>query len=288
MSKVSSEELSYYASPGPMTQLGPHGQLARTDINEAIGIVQGLLLHQAWVESYDVDGTGREGEVQNRSAVQMIEAALSIDDRPLTEPREPSNRLQINCRHFSTLTTALLRGAGVPARARCGFGRYFQEDKWIDHWVVEMWDGSAWRLVDAQLDETQKRKLRFDFDPLDVPRDRFLVAGEAWRRCRAGQDVGDNYGIFDMWGEWFIAGNVSRDLASLNKVELLPWDGWGVLVSGGRQDQAERDAITDRAAEVSRAARFEDVRALYEADPDLRVPEVITSFYPEPVEVKVL
>ena len=33
-----------------------------------------------------------------------------------------------------------------------------------------------------------------------------------------------------MYGYWFIAGNLVRDLAALNKVELLPWDDWGAMV----------------------------------------------------------
>jgi hypothetical protein len=280
-------ELEYYASPGPMTELGPHAQtLARSDVAEAIEVVQGLLVHHAWAASYEIATAGREDEVQNRSACQMLEAALQIDDRPLTEPREAASRLQVNCRHFSTLTSALLRAAGVSARARCGFGRYFEKGKWIDHWVTEIWDGAAWRLVDAQIDERQRNALYLDFDPLDVPRDRFLVAGEAWRRCREGDDDANNYGIFDMWGDWFIAGNVFRDLASLNKVELLPWDGWGVMLSD--YSQSEKDAAADRAAEACREVRFEALRSLYETDDALRVPEEITSFYPEAVRVKVL
>lgn len=53
--------------------------------------------------------------------------------------------------------------------------------------------------------------------------------GEAWRLCRAGQADPDLFGIFDLQGLWFIRGNVVRDLAPLNKMELLTWDCWGVI-----------------------------------------------------------
>ena len=40
------------------------------------------------------------------------------------------------------------------------------------------------------------------------------------RRIRA------KYGIFDLRGLWFVAGNVMRDFAALNNMEMLPWDVW--------------------------------------------------------------
>ena len=76
------------------------------------------------------------------------------------------------------------RRRGVAARARGGFGTYFEPGKHIDHWVCEYWDASheRWVLVDAQLDDVQQAVLKLDFDPLDVPRERFWVAGQAWQR----------------------------------------------------------------------------------------------------------
>ena len=79
-------------------------------------------------------------------------------------------------------------------------------------------------LVDAQLDARQRELFKIAFDPLDVPRDQFLVAGDAWQRCRAGKADPTAFGILDMYGLWFIAGNVIRDVAALNDHEMLPWD----------------------------------------------------------------
>lgn len=281
------DELDFYAAPGVMTELGPHaGELrdAGADLERAAGIVQGLLLHVAWAERYGVDPSGREDEVQRRSVVEILDLAKRLDDRPLSVPRDVKARALGNCRHFSTLTTALLRAAGHPARARCGFATYFEEGKRVDHWVVEYHDGSVWKLADAQLDAFQRNVLSIDFDPLDVPREEFLVAGEGWRRCRTGEDDGGNYGIFDMWGLWFVEGNLARDLASLNKIELLPWDAWGVMLSGNSEHH-RHDALLDEVAEVTVGAKFDEVRALYE-DELLRVPEVITAMYPQPREVR--
>lgn len=282
------DELEFYASPGVMTTLGPHADEVRDvgkDLARTVEIVQGLLLHIAWAEHYGVDSAGREDEVQRRSAVEMLDLARQLENRPLDEPRDAQRRALGNCRHFSTLTTALLRAAGRPARARCGFATYFEEGKRVDHWVVEYRDENEWKLADAQLDGLQRDALSIDFDPLDVPREAFLVAGEGWRRCRNGEDDGDKYGIFDMWGLWFVEGNIPRDLASLNKVELLPWDAWGVMLSGNSRHH-RHDVLLDKVAEVTIAAGFDHVRALYDNEL-LRVPDVVTALYPEPKEVRV-
>jgi hypothetical protein len=122
----------------------------------------------------------------------------------------------------------MLRHQGRPARARCGFGAYFLPDHFEDHWVCEVWEPAQdrWVLVDSQLDVFQQQALAISFDPLDVPRDQFIVAGKAWEMCRAGQADPACFGIFDMHGLWFIWGNVVRDFLALNKVEILPWDWW--------------------------------------------------------------
>ena len=268
-----------------MTELGPHADELGgvTDLRSAVDTVQGLCLHLFWAGAYGVDNSERQDEVQRRSAVEMLDLAKQIDARPLSEAREPARRILVNCRHFSTLTAALLRNAGHPARARCGFANYFEPGMGVDHWVVEYHDGEEWKLADAQLDQLQIASKSIAFDPLDVPRDQFLVAGEVWRRCRAGEDDGDRYGILDMHGLWFVEGNVPRDLASLNKMELLPWDAWGVMLSGNSEHHRQ-DGLIDEVARVTVDADFDEVRALYENDL-LRVPDVITALYPEERQV---
>ena len=83
---------------------------------------------------------------------------------------------------------AFLRHKGIPARARCGFSTYFEPGKYVDHWVCEYWNAgeARWVQVDAQLDSLRSASSKPDFDPLDVPRDRFLVAGDVWQQIRAG------------------------------------------------------------------------------------------------------
>lgn len=51
----------------------------------------------------------------------------------------------------------------------------------------------------------------------------------------------NDFGIFDMRGLWFVWGNLVRDIAALNRMELLlPWDSWG-LAEGQDQDPTSDD-----------------------------------------------
>ncbi|WP_369173258.1 hypothetical protein AB5J49_37320 [Streptomyces sp. R28] len=112
----------------------------------------------------------------------------------------------------------------TPARVRGGFGTYFVDGFHEDHWITEylLPDGS-WRLVDPQVLHPAYGDL--GFDPLDVPRDRFLVAGEAWRACRAGAADPQTFGLWSvesLRGMWFVRDSLVLDLACRGGVETLP------------------------------------------------------------------
>lgn len=72
-----------------------------------------------------------------------------MNDSPLTLARPLEERLVGNCRNFSTMLCAMLRYRGVPARARRGFGTYFEPNQYMDHWVCEYWkaDEQRWVMV---------------------------------------------------------------------------------------------------------------------------------------------
>jgi hypothetical protein len=279
---------AYYAQPGVMTDPGPLAEHFR-DLPDAVAslrdVVQGVLLHVHWTQRYGVTlPPERQQEVQLRSTSEMLGRICELDSSPLNTARPVDRRLVGNCRHFSTLLCAMLRHQGVPARARCGFGAYFMAGEFVDHWVCEYWNTAQarWAMVDAQLDALQRQSLQLQFDPLDVPGDQFLVAGKAWQQCRAGQADPQRFGIFDMRGLWFIRGNLVRDLAALNRIELLPWDAWGMM-SNVDSDLSEDDAkYLDRVAALTLAGdgAFAELRTLYDGEARLRVPRVIRSFTP--------
>jgi len=234
-------------------------------------VVQGLMIHEFWAGAYEVTlGEEDRDRVNLRRVEQVLDAIVSRDDRPLDVPRAPAERIATNCRGFTVLAVAMLRAQGVPARARCGFGAYFTPGYFEDHWVVEYRDGERWRLLDAQIDELQREQLKLGFDLTDVPRDQFVIAGDAWRRVRAGQADPNRFGLTAIkeFGDWWIAANLMRDAAALENVELLPWDIWGVMPEPtDTVDVALFDELAAATAEPSMA----EVRRLM-TDDRLRVP----------------
>jgi len=258
MAKPAVDPIAYYSTPGPVTAPGKHAALLGglpAEVGSLVEVVQGLLLHVHWAVRYGIRlSEERNQEAQLRTVEKMLGRIAALDDRPLTAARPLELRLIGNCRDFSTLLCALLRHQGIPARARCGFGAYFLPSHYEDHWVCEYWraDEARWVLVDAQLDAFQRRILGVRFDPLDVPRDQFITGGRAWQMARSGEADPESFGIFDMHGLWFIRGNVIRDLLALGKLEVLPWDHWGIMVEG---DAARADpAGAEEHREIDRLA----------------------------------
>jgi hypothetical protein len=213
---------------------------------------------------------------------RRLRHTLELDPGPLTAPRQKEKKIIGNCRDFSVTLASMLQSQGIPARPRCGFGAYFLPNHYEDHWVCEHWNEmeQRWVLVDAQLDDLQCEVLNIPFNTLDVPRDQFIVGGAAWKMCRAGQADPDQFGIFDMHGIDFVKGDFLRDVASLNKIELLPWDCWGMILTEAATLPPDDLALLDRLAELtcSDVPDFDTVRKLYESDTRLCVGESIQSY----------
>ena len=215
----------------------------------------------------------RHDEKSVRAASDIIRALCALDDRPIDQPRSWSDRVVGTCRHFAVLSCAFLRHRGIPARARCGFAAYFVPDSFVDHWVIEYR-----RPVDERWVRVDPEILGFEFvsTPEDLAPGEFLTGGEAWTLCRQGKADPSRFGVDGYphaWGIAEVRGNAVRDLAALNKVEMLPWDAWGRMESSydgrtGPDYDVLMDAIAATCASNDEAA----IEHLY-ATEDLAVPE---------------
>jgi hypothetical protein len=274
---VSSTE--FYATPGRHTDVTGFG-LEVSSVEEAVRVVQGLLVYDLVAKDlYGVELTATQaGAVHERDAAALLELARTIDPRPLDQPRNPGERIGGRCNTYTLLTVALLRAAGIPARSRCGFGTYFVPGYYEDHWVAEYWDPEVrrWTMVDAQLDETWQRLIGMKTSiPVTIRPEQFLTAGHAWQAWRAGQLDADRCGLtsIDEHGAFWIAGNLRLDLAALNKVEMLPWDVWGLGWEPSEQPTSEMlvtfDAIAALTVEPDHG--LADLLDRYESDPSFRM-----------------
>lgn len=279
-------DLNYFAQYGKMTDPGPYAHLytdLSSDVPSLVKVVQGLIVHVFWGESYGLHlSEERKVEVQLRSMERRLSRMLELDPGPLTTPRSNEKKVVGNCRDFSLILASMLQSKGIPARPRCGFATYFDPSLYIDHWVCEYWNAAEqrWIFVDAQLDEVQQNILKTTFNTLDVPRDQFLVGGAAWKMCRSGQANPDHFGIFDMHGMDFVKGDFLRDVAALNKMELLPWDCWGIILTEYETLPPDDLSMLDQLADLTAkdVPEFDTVRKIYESDPRLRVGDSIQSY----------
>lgn len=220
----------FFLAHGPATALSGEQVLLVRDVPaDPIGLckaAQRLLVLPPSASADDLSAR-RLAERNLRLASDIVEAAIGRDARSLTEERALRDRVTGTCRHFAVLSCAFLRACGIPARARCGFATYFQPGLAVDHWITEYWDsdGSRWVRIDSEILDLEVIDNAHDLEP-----GQFLTGPEAWAMYRDGAD-GSMFGVHgtDNWGPAEIIGNAIRDLASLHRVEMLPWDEWGPM-----------------------------------------------------------
>ncbi|MFF2083413.1 transglutaminase domain-containing protein [Nocardia sp. NPDC058176] len=262
-----------YKSPGPLTNLRDIDSAVLapipTGIVDICRLAPGLVLQPTDAKTLDIPAD-RFSENQIRPAAELIGALLALDPAPVTVAREPAHRVIGTCRHFAVITCALLRYRGIAARVRCGFATYFQPGQGLDHWITEYWhDGeSRWVRIDSEiLGQTILER------PEDLRPGEFLSGGEAWIAFRAGRLDATTFGVCgtDNWGPAEIRGNAIKDLAALNKIEMLPWDEWGrMTASYNGETGPDYDSFLDTIALTSTSDDLAAIAELY-AHEDLRV-----------------
>ncbi|MDP1748038.1 MAG: transglutaminase domain-containing protein [Reyranella sp.] len=205
------------------------------DIGVLCRIVQGVLLHSDWIPAYGAsEAQFRTVSRETLPLAARLRQIGEADPRPLALERATDKRAVGTCRDYALMLCGMLRHQSVPARVRCGFAAYFRKD-WEDHWICEYWQDGRWKKADAQLDKIIAPRLDIDFGPVDLPVDKFITAGEAWRRCRSGEADPAVFGHGEAAsGLWFVRVNVVRDHHSLNGRETSDWDTWRQATAADR------------------------------------------------------
>ena len=280
---------SAFSDPGELA--GRYADLPR-DPGQLARISRDLLVHRLEGELFG--HTHPADRLHNDAETRYIDDILRIlverNDAPLDRRREVGDRFVGTCRDFSLLHCSFLRQAGVPARIRIGFADYWGSDGFhTDHVVTEYWDEErGWLFADAQLaDPFVTDHWKVDFDPMDVPRDRFLVAGDAWRAIRERGADPETFGLHPpkegpFWGERYVSGSIRLDLAALNKVETLLWDVWGEAEGkpGEPLPEPSREFYDRVAPVVSGEVSVDAARKLFAEDDVLRTPRTVTCYAP--------
>lgn len=247
MSSYLASEIEYFSTFGPTTDIACHAVHIDPLPSDpaALGhIVRGILMHNWTAAMNGIASTPDRDGMTIFGAEATIDRILSIDPAPLDEQRPEEMRLIGFCYHFALVHCALLRAKGVPSRARCGFASYLIDGKWTDHWVVEHWDGSQWRLNDPQI----------GLDELTP--DDFHDGVRAWQLCRTGDANPADHGNGELWGWDELRGSLVNDIGALNKIEVGDWDWCGLLrVEPLDQPHPRVDARLDAVADLATPGR---------------------------------
>ena len=290
LARLEPEAAEFYRTQSPVSDPGRYADLyvALPDgPAELAEVVRGLIIHRVEGPLFDheIDRERLHDDAETRYIDDILGLLLQRDAAPLPTPRRVEDRFVGICRDFALLLCSFLRAKGVPARIRSGFANYFGDDPemYVDHVVTEYWDAErGWLLADAQIVAGHHDT---GLDPLDVPRDRFMVAGKAWQAIRAGHRDPERFGLIApdlcLVGFWFVAGNIRLDLSALNKVETLLWDLWGIGAGGDGDMTDEIYDLYDLAARVADdEVVFAAARNLFAENTGLRTPAAVLSVAP--------
>ncbi len=299
------EELDFYRQQSAISSPGKYESLFRdlpTSIGDLCGVVQNLFVHPFWIldeQNYGItaESLKRRGRIPNkeinlRSVKEKLELLIELEDQSFTTARDVGRRAVGNCRDYAVLLVSMLRHRGIPARVRSGVARYFYpvgEDVLEDHFICEFWSDAEdrWQRVDAQIDEVQRSVLRLTIDTTDLPPNQFLDAGESYYELKSGKVKPEKIGIFELKGWPYVRYKLVSDLACVNSVEVLAWEGWGICERIGSDRLSEWDgALLEEIAKILAAPgthpdRFCAAKELFEEHPDLKMPADYEPHYHE-------
>lgn len=263
--------------------------------------INGLLLHEADYNLFKiVFSPQRLNELNLRTLDAMLTKIFELDGADLKQERHPKKRLISSCRDFAFMLVAMCRQMGIPARMRIGFTEYGYglHSVMNDHVVAEYWntEENRWIKVDARISEWHiaNKVFPIDFNPFDVPDNKFISVADVWLKCRNNNDLSKSYGTgknLEFSGLWYIRNRLIQDFNALCKCEMLNWDLWGyMLTSEPLKDPVNLQELTilDNLALIVKNKNFsiKELREFFK-NPNLKVGNSIKSFpkYSKCVEV---
>lgn len=271
------QDHEYYTTQSRISTPGSYAFLFDDVPHQLAGIArltQGLIYHFAAgpaIFGY-TPPQERMQETNTRYMERILARLLELDNHSLCEARSVEHRLVGCCRDNALLACAILRHQGHAARLRYGFAGYLVPEYWVDHVLLEVWNGARWQRVDPGIPSLQQAGL----DVLDLPATAFVTGGRAWSLCRTDGADPIRFGLgpddHEARGWWFIRRGLQLDVAALNRQELLCWDRWGFGQPESVPTAAEK-RLLDHLAALSNEDESGAVRRLYLEHVHLQAPD---------------
>lgn len=279
--ETTDDVLAHYRLQSPYSTAGAHASLyddLPDDVPSLCAALQGTILHMFWIgeKTYGIThealkAAGREicVEFSYGSAEERLANIVDLDDRPLTEPREPRLRSVGCCRDYALMLASILRHKGVPARVRTGVSLYFvaPEGRLIeDHYITEHWNAEErrWQMTDPQIDDVQRPAIEKGLDTIDLPDGVFLTGWRLVEGLRDGRIPGSVGFPPRNAGFTYGRNKLFADFVGLTGHEL-PVHGWWGIGDPLTDPRPDDDALVDRMIGILRGIDANDPTALSEA-----------------------
>ncbi|HIH38694.1 transglutaminase domain-containing protein [Candidatus Woesearchaeota archaeon] len=205
--------LDFYREFSIYTNSGLYGKLLKKDLPNdirAIGdLVRRNIIHRTTLAAGNV-GTNLDKKFGDMTKVPwyrqpeddilatasgMLAELYRRDGRGFISNRHEQDKLVVTCRFVAILIASILKSKGIPCRVRSGHAPYFDMGKIgkasADHWINQYWDKKSERWITIDVDGSWS--LNEQFDPYDMPEDKFDFPAKAWLNIRNGKENPDRF-----------------------------------------------------------------------------------------------
>lgn len=130
-----------------------------------------------------------EDDILTTTAAMLAEL-YRRDQRGFIKNRAEKDKLVLTCRFVAILMASILKSKGIPCVVRSGNAPYFNMGKLgkvsTDHWINQYWDKTEKGWITIDIDGSWS--LNDDFDPYDIPTNKFDFPADAWLNIRNKND----------------------------------------------------------------------------------------------------
>jgi len=262
-------------------------------IDDLVKFVQNIIIHQFWIsnpENYGItpkslieSGRKPNEEINLLTVEKILSKYFELNDSGFDVSRKPEEQVVGNCRDFTLMLVSFLRQKGIASRSRSGVAKYFIPNHYEDHFVCEYYNESEkrWIRVDAQLDQLMIDKCDMKFDVLDVPHDEFLDAAESMVQVRIDGKP-EQYGINEYKGQKYLNYKLFSDIAHMNKLEILPWEGWGIGNRAASENlEGDDQKVLDMIENTLKEQNVTKIQELFANDSNFVIPKDYKPFFLE-------
>ena len=231
--------INFYTQQSVITELHEYANIFEelpSDIVTLVQIVNNFMLldsdatyHKFVIPSKNLD------EINQRDIYSILSTAFLKHHSTLYVERDITQKVIGTCRDMAVLLCSLLRTKKIAARVRYGFRK--SKYSYYDHTIVEYYDEKKEKLTWVDpccLSELHRKNRRVNYDMYNVTRQHYVTGADAWYECINNDSSPEQFGVgalMKIRGLWFVRNKMLQDFASLNKIEVLPWDEWGIMHS---------------------------------------------------------